>query len=95
MKRLIFLKQEYVDETILNKSEVIKAYEKYFLQSIKSFKAQLKEQIDNNSFKILKEVRPNAILIEFDSEDYDKLYEKFCKADIVAIIDSIIPKELK
>ena len=94
MKKLIFLKQEYVDDK-LTKTESIKAHEKIFQQSIVLFKKQSKELLDNKSFKILKEVRPDAILIEYSEDIHTRMYESLCKVDIVASIDSIIPKELK
>jgi hypothetical protein len=95
MKRLIFLKQEYVDEKKLNKTEAIKEHEKYFQESVSAFKKQLKESLDTKAFKILKEARPDAILIELDDDARERVYEKLRKADIVESIDSIIPKELQ
>ncbi len=97
MKRLIFLKVEYLD---LEGKKVSKTKEQEMRtelcqKSIKQFKKDMKEWLDNKSIKITKEydIDEPSIIIQFEDEKLDELYKKLVSVDIVDIIDSIIPKE--
>lgn len=95
MKKLIFLKQDYVDEKGINKTTSIGIHEKNYLNSIVLFKSQMKDMLNDKSISILKEVRPDAILIEYSDVINDKVINRLRKADVVLTIDAIISKELK
>ena len=93
MKRCIFLKQEYVEPGQLKKPELAAAKDNQFKQTVLLFKSQMKEI--SKSFKILKELSPEAVVIEYADDLQDKMYEMLCAADIVQTIDSILPAETK
>jgi hypothetical protein len=90
MKRLIFLKQEYLDvkKEKLNKERASAAREVMFDESVLIFKEQMKDC--SGLFKILKESPPDSILIEFPDELQDIIYKAMITASIVDVIDSII-----
>lgn len=97
MKRLIFLKSEYLD---LEGKKVSKAKEQEMRaelcqKSIKQFKKDMKEWLDNKSIKITKEydIDEPSVLIVFDEKVWDPLYKKLISVDIVDIIDNVIPKD--
>jgi hypothetical protein len=97
VKRLIFLKVEYLD---LEGKKVSKTKEQEMRtelcqKSIKQFKKDMKEWLDNKSIKIIKEydIDEPSVIIQFEDEKLDELYKKLISVDIVDIIDSIIPKE--
>lgn len=97
MKRLIFLKVEYLD---LEGKKVSKAKEQEMRtelcqKSIKCFKKEMKDWLDNKSVKITKEydTEEPSVIIQFEDEKLDDLYKKLISVDIVDIIDAIIPTE--
>ena len=92
MKKLVFLIQEYVEAK--NKTELAAAQQKVFQQSIKTFKEQMKDLFDAKSFKILKEVPPDAILIEYAEVMDVQMWESLRKAEIVSIVDAMIPNDI-
>lgn len=93
MKRLIFLKMEYLD---LNGKKVKKEEEdKLRLElcqtSIKEFKKEMKTWLDDKTVKIVKDYAPEPqVLIEFDEKKLDPVLDALRAADIVDIIDSIV-----
>ena len=95
MKRLIFLKVEYLD---LESKKISKAKEQEMRtqlcnDSIKQFKKELKDWIDNKSIQITKEyvyLEPQVI-IEFGNKIFDEVYHTLCALEIVETIDSILP----
>jgi hypothetical protein len=93
MQKLIFLRQEYIDPSVdnLSKKEVADLQQKQFLQSIELFNAQMIGQ----SFKAVKYIPADAILIEYDDALNDAMYKVLCSADVVDIIDSIIPQNIE
>jgi len=96
MKKLIFLKQEYIDAKgqKLNKEQAEEARVKTYQQSIETFKQQMGDLFTSKSFIILKEVPPETILIEYSEVVDDKMWAAFRISEIVSVVDSIIPKEL-
>jgi len=94
MKRLIYLKQEYVEPAKLNKSELAAAQLKEFEKSVVLFKEQMKELLGAKAFKILPGLPPEAILIEFAEVIHDKLYDHLRQAEVVDSIDSFLPAGL-
>ena len=92
MKKLVFLVQEYVEGK--NKAERETAQEKGFEASVKLFKEQMKDLFAAKAFKIVKEVPPDAVLIEYAEVIDNKMWEALRAADIVSIIDSIIPSDI-
>ena len=95
MKRLIFLKQEYLDvkKEKLNKEKASEAREVMFDESVVIFKEQMKELLASKTFRILKEFPPDSILIEFSDASQDQMYKAMVAASIVDIIDSLVPEE--
>ena len=93
MKRLIFLKQEYLDvkKEKLNKEKAEQAREIMFDESVLIFKEQMKELLIAKEFKILKEFPPDSVLIEFYDALQDKMYKAMVAASIVDIIDNLVP----
>src|SRR5579859_4977298 len=94
MKKLIFLNQTYLDvkEAKLNKIEANEERLKIFKQSVKIFKTQMEPLWSSKAFKILEEIPPDTVLIEYDEKLHEKMWELFYKADIVSVVDSIMPK---
>lgn len=92
MKKLIFLIQEYLDvkEEKLNKASAEVARQKLFSQSVKVFKDQMKDLFAAKAFKIVREMPPNAVIVEYADIMNEKMYEALRAADIVEIINSII-----
>jgi len=97
MKKLIFLNQTYLDvkEAKLNKIEANEERLKIFKQSVKIFKTQMEPLWSSKAFKILEEIPPDTVLIEYDEKLHEKMWELFYKADIVSVVDSIMPKAEK
>lgn len=98
MRRLIFLKVEYLElkgKKVL-KVDAQKMHEELSLNSIKEFKTQMKEWIDNKSIKILHEWSSSdpQVLIQFDEKKLDEVIKKLVSVDIVDVIDSIMPPGL-
>lgn len=92
MKKLIFLVQEYVEAK--NKTELVAARQKIFEQSVKTFKEQMKDLFAAKTFKILKEVPPDAVLIEYADVMDDKIWEALRAAEIVSVVDSLVPSDI-
>ena len=92
MQKLIFLKQEYLDadEEKLSKKEAADLRQKHFLQTVIKFESQIKGIF----FKVLKELPPEALFIEYNDTDDEKIWECFHASDIVDIVDSIIPQNI-
>jgi|HubBroStandDraft_2_1064218.scaffolds.fasta_scaffold340227_1 hypothetical protein len=86
MKKLIFLKQEYLDTDKINKTAEAAARNKLFQQSVEEFKKQLK----GHAYKIKKEVPYEAVLIDYADTIDDEMLEALRAADIVEIIDSLV-----
>lgn len=97
MKKLIYLHQEYLDakEEKLNKGEAEAARQKIFDKSVQAFKEQMKELFTAKAFKILKDVpSEGAVLIEYAEVMDDKMWEALRAADIVSVVDSMIPSDI-
>ena len=94
MQKLIFLRQQYIDPTEdkLSKKETTSIQQNQFLQSVASFKEQMTSL--SKSFKIVKELPPDVLLIEHPDEICSEMYDALLAADIVEIIDSIIPQNI-
>lgn len=95
MKRLIFLKVEYLDLTgkKINKAKEQEMRTQLCNDSIKQFKKEMKDWLDNKSIKITKEYaesEPQAI-IEFEVKVMDEVYVALRASEIVDIIDSFLP----
>lgn len=90
MKKLIFLKQEWVDPKGLKKLEISESEKDIYQKSVKSFREQLK----TIKHKILKEIPPISILIEYDDVLEEEMTAALLAADIVEVIDSIIPPNI-
>jgi hypothetical protein len=86
MKKLIFLKQEYLDTDKISKTAEAAARNKLFQQSIEEFKKQLKGRI----FKIKKEVPYEAVLIDYADATDEQMTQALRAAEIVDIIDSLV-----
>jgi hypothetical protein len=91
MKKCIILKQEYIEIGKLKKAEIETAQDKQFKKTVSLFKEQMKEVI--KAFKIIKELSPNSVIIEYAEVMNDKMHEILRSADIVEIIDSMIPND--
>ena len=87
MKKLIFLKQEWLETKGMKKLEISEAEKDIYQKSVKSFKEQLKFV----KHKILKEVPFNSIIIEYDDAIDEEMVAALLAADIVEVIDSMIP----
>lgn len=94
MKKLIFLKQEYVESKGLNKTRFKEAKLDCFKESIALFKEQLSQLLVTKSFRILKEVPPDGLLIEHTDELNETIWQALCQAEVVDVIDSIIPADI-
>lgn len=96
MKKLIFLAQEYLDvnRETLSKKELDIAQSKLFAKSVTAFKEQMKELYAAKVFQIVKELTPEAVLIEYAPAVDDQMWEALRAADIVSIVDSIIPNDI-
>ena len=93
MKKLIILVQEYIEKK-LNKTEMEAARSKIFESSISLFKDQMGNLFTAKTFKILKKVSPDAILIEYPEIMEEKMWTALRKASIVSVVDSILPNNL-
>src|SRR5579864_6864104 len=95
MKRLIFLKVEWLDLTNKKVSKVKEQELRAALcqDSIKQFKKDMKDWLDNKSVKITKEYAEDEpqVIIQFDDKLRDAMYDKLRSVDIVLSIDSILP----
>jgi len=95
MKRLIFLKMEYLDleGKKINKAKEQEMRAELYQKSIKQFKKDMKEWIDNKFIKITREfdITKSAVLIQFDDDKWCDLYNKLVSVDIVDIIDVVQP----
>jgi hypothetical protein len=97
MKKLIILHQTYVDakEDKLNKGEAEVARQKIFEQSVKIFKEQMGELYTSKTIKVLKNVPLElAVLVEYDEALDDKMWIAFRAADIVNVVDSMVPSDI-
>lgn len=93
MRRLIFLKIEYLDleGKKIKKDEEQKLRLQLCQKSIKEFKKEMKALLDDKSVKILKDYAPEPqVLIEFDEKKLDTVLDKLRAVEIVDIIDSIV-----
>jgi hypothetical protein len=92
MKRLICLKidlSQIADD--LSKAKFAAQETQLMEQAVKEFKKQVKKL---KPVKVVKDYLPKPqVLIEFDDEQYQTIYEALCKMDVVEIIDSIITNE--
>lgn len=93
MRRLIFLKIEYLDL----KGKKVKKEEEERLRlelcqnSLKEFNKEMRELLLDKTVKIIKDYAPEPqVLIEFDEKKLDLVIDKLRSVDIVDIIDSII-----
>lgn len=90
MKKIIFLKQEWLETKGLKKIEVSDAQEDLFQEYIKVFKEQMSSALPAKSFKIVKEMPPNSLLIEYSDAIDEQMWEALRAAEIVDIIDSMV-----
>ena len=93
MKRLIFLKIEYLDleGKKIKKEEEEKLRLKLCQDSLKEFNKEMREFLLDKTIKIVKDYAPDPkVLIEFDEKKLDLVLDKLRAVDIVDIIDSII-----
>lgn len=94
MRKLIVLKTEWFDASILKKSQEEERRKENFEESVKTFRGQMVELI-----KDIKIVRQDPareeILIEFQDKLWPEIYEALIAADIVSVIDSIVPEDDK
>ena len=90
MKKIIFLKQEWLETKGLKKTEVSDAQEDLFQEYIKAFQEQMKELLPVKSFKIIEEIPPNSLLIEYSDTIDDQMWIALRAAEIVDIIDSMV-----
>jgi hypothetical protein len=96
MKRLIFLKVEYLEvDKKMTKAKEQEARAKLCRKSIAQFKKDMQEWLDNKSIQITKEYDQTepSVIIAFDEKILCQVVDQLRKVDIVEIIDSIIPKE--
>src|SRR5258708_13831766 len=89
MKRLIFLKIDLMQiSDDLSKTKFDIKEQQLKEQAVKGFKNQIKSL---KQIKIIKDYLPEPqVLIEFDDEQYQTIYETLCQMDVVEIIDSNI-----
>jgi hypothetical protein len=98
MKRLIFLKVEYLDlkgkKTL--KADVQKMHQQLCDNSLREFKLEMQSWIKDKSIKVLKEFSdPDPqVLIQFDEKRLEEVMQKLISIQLVDIIDSIIPSGL-
>lgn len=92
MRKLVFLNQEWVEAK--NKTELEAARAKVFQESIKTFKEQMGKLFETKAFTILKEVPPEAVLIEYADVIDDQMWDALREADIVSIVDSLVPSDI-
>lgn len=93
MQRLIFLRQQYIDPgDKQSKKETAVLQQKQFLQSVAAFKEQISPL--SKSFRITKQLPPEALLIEYRDDLAEDMYEALCSAESVEVIDSIIPHNI-
>jgi hypothetical protein len=85
MKKLIFLKQEYVEPKGLNKTKIKQAQQDIFQTSLTAFKQQMK----GHAYHLRKEIPPDAVLIEYADALNDEMIDALRQADIVDIIDGV------
>lgn len=99
MKRLLVLKTDYLDldEKKINKINEQKMRDNIADKSLKEFKSQAKELINNKLIKIIKEYSPEAwVIIEcLDKDFYGNVYEAMCKMDVVQTIETVQPSDEK
>ena len=94
MKRLIFLKMDYLDleGKKIKKAEEDKLRLELCQKSIKEFKKELKVLLDDKTIKIVKDHSPEPqVLIEFDEKKLELVLAALRAADIVDIIDAMVP----
>lgn len=90
MRKLITLKQEWVDPKGLKRSQVNEAKGDQFQESIAAFKEQMSELLPPKAFKILKEVLPESLLIEYADALDEQMWAALRSAIVVQTIDSNI-----
>ena len=93
MKRVIFLKTEYLDlkGKKIGKEEHQKLIAKICDDSIKEFKKGIKELVADKTIKIIKDYAPEAqVLIQFEEDKRELVMAKLISLSIVDIIDSNI-----
>jgi hypothetical protein len=90
MKKIIFLKQEWFETKGLKKTEISDAQEDLFQEYIKVFKEQMQNLLPAKSFKIIKEIPPNSVLIEYADAIDEQMWIALRAAEIVDIVDSMI-----
>ena len=95
MKKLICLKQTWVDPKGLKRSQVSEAKGDLFQESILAFKEQMGDLWKTKQFKILKEVSAtNDVLIEYADAIDEQMWSALRAEVVVETIDSMIPKDL-
>jgi hypothetical protein len=87
MKKLIYLKQEWLETKGLKKIDIANAKENIFKKSVELFRQQMKGL---KIFKILQEIPPDAILIEYAEIVEDQMMAALRATEVVDIIDSMI-----
>jgi len=77
----------------INKAKEQEMRAELYQKSIKQFKKDMKEWIDNKFIKITREfdITKSAVLIQFDDDKWCDLYNKLVSVDIVDIIDVVQP----
>ena len=90
MRKLITLKQTWVDPKGLKKSQINEARDDFFDLSIKAFKDQMSDLWRNKSLKIIKEIPPDSLLVEYDDKLEEQMWVAFRAAEIVETVDSNI-----
>jgi hypothetical protein len=96
MKRLIFLKREYLDtkKDKIKKADEPKLLAALSLKAVKAFKDQAKSLIDKRTIKIIKDYLPEPqVLIQFEDKLVEDIYHLMRGLDIVEVIDFVIPVE--
>lgn len=94
MKRLIILKQEWLDPKGKDKAAQYKEQVAICKNSVKEFRDGIKELIANKSVKIIREYDIVAqVIIEFDEKNIDVVYKQLRSLNIVETIDTHLPKE--
>jgi hypothetical protein len=92
MKRLIFLKINITQiPDNFSKSKFIAQEKVLKEQAIKQFRIDIKAI---KQIKVIKDYLPEVqVLIEFEDDQYQTVYEALCKMSVVETIDNLIPKD--
>jgi hypothetical protein len=96
MKRLIFLKVEYLElSKKIGKDKKQEMRSKFCQTSIAQFKTDMKDWLFDKSIKITKEFDTTepAVLIQFDEDKWCELNKKLISIKIVDVIDLVMSKD--